>query len=73
MAFCKLSICKVILSFRAWPACGYEDGNDLDRLRGDPAFRCIRHHWPTNRLTVRGDVHYGRPELMDFCEKHGFH
>jgi hypothetical protein len=20
-------------------ACGYEDGNDLDRLRGDPAFK----------------------------------
>ncbi len=31
----------------------------------------IRHHWPTTHLTIRGDGHYGRPELMDFCEKHG--
>ncbi len=31
----------------------------------------IRRHWPATRLTIRGDGHYGRPELMDFCEKHG--
>ena len=31
----------------------------------------IRHHWPTTHLTIRGDGHYGRPEMMDFCEKHG--
>jgi hypothetical protein len=42
-------------------ACGY-----LRRLH-----RRIRRHWPTTRLTIRGDGHYGRPELMDFCEKHG--
>jgi hypothetical protein len=32
--------------------------------------RRIRRHWPATRLTIRGDGHYGRPELMDFCEKH---
>ena len=42
-------------------ACGY-----LRRL-----YRRIRHHWPTTRLTIRGDGHYGRPEVMDWCEKHG--
>jgi len=42
-------------------ACGY-----LRRLH-----RRIRRHWPNTRLTIRGDGHYGRPELMDFCEKHG--
>jgi hypothetical protein len=28
----------------------------------------IRSHWPTTRLTVRGDGHYGRPEVMAWCE-----
>jgi hypothetical protein len=30
--------------------------------------RRIRSHWPTTRLTVRGDGHYGRPEVMAWCE-----
>jgi len=30
--------------------------------------RRIRHHWPTTRLTIRGDGHYGRPEVMAWCE-----
>ncbi len=42
-------------------ACGY-----LRRLH-----RRSRRHWPGTRLTIRGDGHYCRPELMDFCEKHG--
>jgi hypothetical protein len=33
--------------------------------------RRIRGHWPKTRLTIRGDGHYGRPEVMDFCETHG--
>jgi len=45
---------------------GKEAAGYLRRL-----YRRIRHHWPTTRLTIRGDGHYGRPELMDFCEKHG--
>jgi hypothetical protein len=31
--------------------------------------RRIRRHWPTTRITLRGDSHYGRREVMDFCEK----
>jgi Transposase DDE domain group 1 len=31
--------------------------------------RRIRRHWPTTRITLRGDTHYGRPEVMDFCEQ----
>ena len=31
--------------------------------------RRIRQHWPTTRITLRGDSHYGRPEVMDFCEQ----
>jgi hypothetical protein len=30
--------------------------------------RRIRQHWPHTRLTLRGDSHYGRPEVMAWCE-----
>ncbi len=30
--------------------------------------RRIRKHWPSTRLTLRGDGHYGRPEVMTWCE-----
>ena len=45
---------------------GKEAAGYLRRL-----YRRIRHHWPRTHLTIRGDGHYGRPEMMDFCEKHG--
>ena len=31
----------------------------------------IRRHWPTTRITIRGDGHYGRPEVMAWCEANG--
>ncbi|MBV8401700.1 MAG: IS1380 family transposase [Acetobacteraceae bacterium] len=33
--------------------------------------RRIRQHWPNTRLTLRGDSHYGRPEVMAWCEADG--
>jgi hypothetical protein len=33
--------------------------------------RRIRNHWPNTRLTIRGDGHYGRPEVMAWCEANG--
>ena len=33
--------------------------------------RAIRRHWPATGITIRGDGHYGRPEVMDFCEANG--
>lgn len=30
--------------------------------------RRIRHHWPNTCITLRGDGHYGRPEVMAWCE-----
>jgi hypothetical protein len=27
----------------------------------------IRRHWPTTHITIRGDGHYGRPEVMEWC------
>jgi hypothetical protein len=31
--------------------------------------RRIRMRWPTTRITLRGDSHYGRKEVMDWCEQ----
>ena len=42
---------------------GGEVRNHLRRL-----VRRIRKHWATTRLTLRGDGHYGRPEVMAWCE-----
>ncbi|WP_188945702.1 IS1380 family transposase, partial [Polymorphobacter multimanifer] len=33
--------------------------------------RQIRRHWPYTHITIRGDGHYGRPEVMDWCEVNG--
>jgi hypothetical protein len=33
--------------------------------------RQIRRHWPKTHITIRGDGHYGRPEVMTFCDGHG--
>ena len=33
--------------------------------------RTIRRHWPITHITLRGDSHYGRPEVMDFCDEQG--
>jgi hypothetical protein len=42
---------------------GAEVANHVRRL-----VRRIRRHWPTIRITLRGDGHYGRPEPMALCE-----
>ena len=31
--------------------------------------RRIRSLWPRTRITIRGDGHYGRPEVMEWCEE----
>lgn len=33
--------------------------------------RRIRRHWPQTRITIRGDGHYGRPEVMEWCDRNG--
>jgi len=45
---------------------GKEAAGHIRRL-----LRHIRMHWPTTHITIRGDGHYGRPEVMDFCEANG--
>jgi hypothetical protein len=52
----------VILRPGKTPA-GREIRGHLRRL-----IRRIRQHWPVTHITIRGDGHYGRPEVMDWCE-----
>jgi hypothetical protein len=33
--------------------------------------RRIRRHWPLTQITIRGDGHYSRPEVMAWCEENG--
>ena len=33
--------------------------------------RRIRQRWPTTHILIRGDGHYGRPEVLDWCEDNG--
>ncbi len=33
--------------------------------------RRIRRRWPSTRIMLRGDGHYGRPEVMEWCEENG--
>ena len=42
---------------------GREVAGHLRRL-----IRRLRQHWPTTQITIRGDSHYGRHEVMAFCE-----
>jgi len=45
---------------------GQEIRGHLRRL-----IRTLRRHWPETHITIRGDSHYGRPEVMDFCDEQG--
>ncbi|HKY81582.1 MAG TPA: IS1380 family transposase [Sphingobium sp.] len=42
---------------------GAETAGHIRRL-----IRRIRRRWPDTRITLRGDGHYGRPEIMAWCE-----
>ena len=45
---------------------GQEIRGHLRRL-----LRVIREYWPDTHITIRGDSHYGRPEVMDWCDDNG--
>jgi hypothetical protein len=45
---------------------GAEGAGHIRRL-----VRHIRQHWPDTHITIRGDGHYARPEIMAFCEAPG--
>src|SRR5918994_1878636 len=48
------------------PRAGLEVRAHLRRL-----VRRIRQRWPKTRILIRGDGHYGRPEVLDWCEDNG--
>ena len=50
--------------------CGLAKPRRATEIRGHlrRLVRRIRRHWPNTRLTIRGDGHYGRPEVMAWCE-----
>src|SRR5690242_3531744 len=43
----------------------------LDVVHGRRLLRAIREHWPHTHITIRGDSHYGRPEVMEWCDENG--
>src|ERR1700757_2035397 len=45
---------------------GQEIRGHLRRL-----LRAIREHWPHTHVTIRGDSHYARPEVMEWCDENG--
>jgi hypothetical protein len=45
---------------------GVEVRGHLRRL-----IRQVRRCWPATRITIRGDGHYARPEVMAWCEANG--
>jgi hypothetical protein len=45
---------------------GQEIRGHLRRL-----LRAIREHWPHTHITIRGDSHYCRPEVMEWCDENG--
>jgi hypothetical protein len=45
---------------------GAETAGHVRRL-----IRRIRRHWPDTHITLHGDGHYGRPEIMAWCEENG--
>ena len=55
--------CFVILLRPGKTPSGHEVRCHVRRL-----VRRIRSHWPATKLTIRGDGHYGRPEVMAWCE-----
>ncbi len=60
--------CVLIVLRPGKPPDGKEVSAHLRRL-----VRRIRLYWPSTRITIRGDGHYGRPEAMDWCEQNQVH
>jgi hypothetical protein len=45
---------------------GREAAGHIRRL-----IHAIRRHWPDTAITIGGNGHFGRPEVMDWCDKAG--
>jgi len=57
------------------PPCRGHSAARQDTVRQGSArrriIRRVRTHWPTTKITIRGDSHYGRREVMDWFEDNG--
>ena len=52
--------------------CGHPAARqDAVRQEVHRIIRRIRTHWPTTNITIRGESHCGRREVMDWCEDNG--
>ena len=58
---------------RCCRCCVRASGHPVTRRRGSCATSSgrIRRHWPRVEIAVRGDGHYGTPEVMDLLEDQG--
>ena len=36
-----------------------------------PSGKEVRRHWPATHITIRGDGHYSRPQVIAWCEENG--
>lgn len=74
--------CRCFLPIQVWhvetgkPVCvllreGKTPSGSEVRMLAKHLVRRIRRHWPRTRITLRGDSHYGRKELMAWCEMSG--
>ena len=56
----------------AWRCCcgpgKTPSGREIVRGHLRRLIRRIRRHWPHTRIIIRGDSHYGRSEVMDWCD-----
>ena len=50
-------------------ACGYDDGNDLDHLRLDPAFKLARGRLPDTGQDSCSQPTLSRLEIAPICAK----
>jgi hypothetical protein len=71
--------CRCFLPIQVWhvetglPVCvllreGKTPSGTEVRMLARHLVKRIRRHWPRTRITLRGDSHYGRKELMVWCE-----
>ena len=50
---------------------GKTPGGPEVRMLAKHLVRRLRQHWPKTKITLRGDGHYSRKELMSWCEANG--
>ena len=70
-ASCRHSLLSMVRQRVYALALGYEDLNDHDELRSDPALlvKRLRQVWPKVKIVFRGDSGFCRPRMLSWCER----